>query len=415
MDRSAEIPFMVLPCRICGSSQQVTVLDYGEVALAGALLESPSEFDSEPRAQLTLVVCEECRHLQLRETVDRERLFGRYGWRTGVGMQARRYCAEFARQVTRSSGLAPNSLVLEIASNDGTQLNEFGKLGHRVLGVEPAVNLCPVAEELGVESICSFFDAQVAASIRDSYGQVDLIVAKNVIAHVSQLSSFCEGMRIVLADDGMAVVEFPETRSLFAETQYDQVYHEHIGYHSLTSVVQLAERVGLSVVDVEEVDVHGGSLRCYLAHRSQSEPLSRRGEAILEQERLLLNIEVWLSFGERVRAQAAMLRLELEGAKKADEVVVGYGASGKGQSMIQFCRLTARHIDYIVDVAPHKQGKFTPGSHFPIHSPQVMSSKGVDTLVLFSWNIAEEILAQENSRRREGVGFLHPLPVPHYL
>ena len=402
-------------CRICRSKDHSLILDYGPVALAGGLLSSLEEAENEERYPLTLVFCEACKHVQVREILDPSILFSNYAWETGVGTSIMRYCSEFAQHVADRTNLAQDGFVVEIASNDGTLLNEFKGSGRSVLGVDPARRIAENATARGILTRPEFFNLEVAQSIASDQGPADLIIGRNVLAHVADLHGLVEGVRTILGPGGTAAIEFPYLVPMHKELQYDQVYHEHIGYHGLDSMRRLGEMHTLRVVDVESVPLHGGSIRCYLAHQDDPRQATEQVAEMLAVEEPLLHFEAWAEFGDRVREQKRLLREELTSARARGEVVVGYGASGKGQALIQFCELDESHVNYIVDKAPIKDGKWTPGSHIPIFDPSHMKKAGVDVLLLFSWNLAEEILNQERELHSRGVRFLHPIPVPHYL
>ncbi len=402
-------------CRICRSVNHSLILDYGSVALAGGLLSSLEEAKTEATYPLTLAFCEECKHVQIREILDPSLLFSDYAWETGVGTTNQRYCREFVADVADRTNLPENGFVVEIASNDGTLLHEFKNSGRKVRGVDPARRIAEKATSRGIPTHPTFFGLEVSQQIASQEGLADLIVGRNVLAHVADLHGVMGGIRALLEPGGTAVIEVPHLLRMHEELQYDQVYHEHIGYHSFDSIQRLAAMHHLRAVDVDTIPLHGGSIKSYLVHEDDARRPHPRTQEILSNEKRLLDFEAWGEFGSRVRTQKRLLREELESARQRGDVVVGYGASGKGQALIQFCEIDSREVSYIVDKAPIKHGKWTPGSHIPIFDPSRMKSAGVDVLLLFSWNLAEEILAQERELRSQGVRFLHPIPVPHYL
>jgi 2-polyprenyl-3-methyl-5-hydroxy-6-metoxy-1,4-benzoquinol methylase len=403
-------------CRICGSGEYDTVLEFGDVALADSFLASEREIASEQRYPLTLVLCRECLHVQIKEVLDPALLFSEYVWETGIPASIRGYCRDFAAAVlTRID--APSRRVLEIASNDGTMLKEFQSRGWTVLGVDPARNIAAKANATGIPTVADFFAERVARDILASHGRSDVIVARNVLAHVADLHGLVRGVHLLLAAEGIAVVEVPHLLTTYQELQYDQVFHEHIGYHSLDSIIRLFAMHNLVVVDVEHTWIHGGSLRVYAAHAAAGRQPTTAVADALDQERAagILSREGWKAFGDRARRQKSLLRKELESLRDSGNMVVGYGASGKGQSMIQFCELDRELIGYVADKSTMKIGKLAPGSHIPIVSPEQMRADPVDVVLLFAWNFAQEILEQEADMRGRGVRFLHPIPEPHYL
>lgn len=402
-------------CRICGSEKHSLILDYGNVVLAGRLYASPEEQKTEPTYPLSLVFCEDCKHVQIREIIDPSILFSNYVWETGVGTTIMTYCREFAAEVGARTGLPKDGFVVEIASNDGTLLKEFKASGRRVRGVDPAQRIAEGATSRGIPTHPTFFGLKIAERVLAEEGKADLIVGRNVIAHVADLHGLVGGVRMLLKPGGTAVIECPALLPLYDELQYDQVYHEHIGFHSFDSIERLAAMHGMRAIDVDTVPLHGGSIRCYLVHQDDPRQPTERVHNMRSAEERLLHAEAWREFGDRVREQKRLLQEELLRLRRDGKIVVGYGASGKGQALIQFCELDTNYVNYIVDKAPIKHGKWTPGSVIPIFDPSHMKTAGVDVLLLFSWNLAQEILEQERELHNRGVRFLHPIPVPHYL
>lgn len=403
-------------CRICDSPDYDLVLDFGNVALADSFLPSPDAIPSEKRYPLTLVLCQMCLHLQIKEVLDPKLLFSDYVWETGIPASIQRYCREFADAALQRVG-SKTPRVAEIASNDGTMLKEFKSRGAEVVGIDPAQNIAAKANAAGIPTVADFFCERVAREVLASRGKRDLIIARNVLAHVADLHGLVSGISLLLAEKGVAIIEVPHLLTTYRELQYDQVFHEHIGYHSVDSIIRLFAMHGLEVFDVEHVWIHGGSLRVYAAATSEGRaPTPAVAAALAEEtEAGILDRKGWKAFADRVQRQKRLLREELESLRGAGKMVVGYGASGKGQSMIQFCELDERLVRYVADKSTMKIGKIAPGSHIPIVSPEQMRADPVDVVILFAWNFAQEILEQENVMRQRGVRFLHPIPEPHYL
>ena len=404
-------------CRVCQAPDHDVVLDYGPVVPADAFLRSAEEVADERRYPLTLVLCHQCLHLQILEVLDPALLFVDYVWETGIPASIRQYCREFAdAALARLGGRIPAS-VFEIASNDGTMLKEFQARGSGVLGVDPARNIVQKANAAGVPTIAEFFGERVARDVLARQGQADLVIARNVLAHVADLHGLMAGVRQLLAPEGTAVIEVPHLLDMYRELQYDQVFHEHIGYHSLDSVVRLCAMHDLAVFDVEHQWIHGGTVRAYITHASSGRTPTAAVASMLEEEQAagILGREAWRQFGERAMTQKRLLRAELSKLHAAGKLVVGYGAAAKGMSMIQFCELRQPQIAYIADKSTMKIGKLAPGSHIPIVSPDRMRADPVDVVVVFAWNFAREILEQEQAMRDRGTRFLHPIPEPHYL
>jgi hypothetical protein len=407
----------VYACRVCRATDYDKVLDYGNVVPADAFLASADAAVEEHRYPLTLVLCQRCFHLQLLEVLDPTLLFEDYVWETGIPASIRRYCQEFADAVLMRSQGSSSPSVFEIASNDGTMLKEFRSRGSRLLGVDPARNIAQKANAAGIPTIPDFFGERVARDVLAQHGQWEIVIARNVLAHVADVHGLVAGLKLLLAAQGTAVIEVPHLLDLHRELQYDQVFHEHVGYHSLESIVRLCKMHDLTVFDVEHPWVHGGTVRAYLAHASADRrPTPAVVEMLAEEQAAgILSRQAWQDFGDRARNQKRLLRAELASLRDAGKMIVGYGAAAKGMSMIQFCELDAQLVAYVADKSAMKIGKFAPGSHIPIVSPERMHADPVDVVVVFAWNFAREILEQEQAMRERGVKFLHPIPLPHYL
>jgi novobiocin biosynthesis protein NovU/D-mycarose 3-C-methyltransferase len=404
-------------CRVCQSPDYDLVLDYGQVVPADSFLPPAEAAAHEPRYPLTLVLCQRCLHLQIREVLDPSLLFVDYVWETGIPASIKQYCRELADAVWHRVDGRGTPSVFEIASNDGTLLKEFRSRGSRLLGVDPARNIAQKANAAGIPTIADFFGERVARDVLGQHGHWDVVVARNVLAHVADLHGLVAGLRLLLAPHGTAVIEVPHLLDMYRELQYDQVFHEHIGYHSLDSIIRLCGMHGLAVFDVEHQWIHGGTVRAYVAHAASGRTPSPAVAAMLAEEQAegILDRDAWQHFGDRARTQKRMLRDELSSLRDAGKMVVGYGAAAKGMSMIQFCELDERLVSYVADKSTMKIGKLAPGSHIPIVSPERMRADPVDVVVVFAWNFAREILAQEQALRDRGVRFLHPIPEPHYL
>ena len=395
-------------CRICGSERHSVILDYGRVALAGSLLSSLDEAAGEQKYPLTLVFCEDCKHIQIKEIVDPSLLFTNYAWETGVGTSILAYCRDFAETVAANAHVPRDGFVVEIASNDGTLLAEFARSGRRVLGVDPARRIAEKATARGLPTWPTFFNLPTAERALAEHGPADLIVARNVLAHVADLAGLIDGIRTLLKPAGTAVIEAPSLLPMFHELQYDQVYHEHIGYHSLDSIRRLGEAHGLRLVDAESSPLHGGSIRAYLAHESENRPVSPHvREVLAEEERAgVLQSAGWARFGDRVREQKRLLRAGQRLPAREQQDCRRLRCLGKGPIAHPVLRVLDEHfVSYVVDKAPIKHGKWTPGSHIPIFDPSHMKTAGVDVILLFSWNLAKEILEQEKDLRSRGLRF----------
>lgn len=407
----------VTKCRICGHETLTPILEYGQVALADGFLEALHDLENEPRYALNLCFCENCQHLQIDEMVEPDLLFSDYVYETGVSPSVLEYASEFSSEILARSQNNAKPKVFEVASNDGTVLAEFQKAGCEILGMDPAKNIVEMANARGIRSIANFFNEENARDAAAKYGEWDILLARNVMAHVADLHGFAKGIQVLLKHSGFAVIECPHLLTMYEELQYDQVFHEHIGFHSLDSVRKLFNLFDMEVFDVKQVWIHGGSIRLFLQHRNGPFEINDRVTQLqsLEEEKGLLSIESWLRFAEQIREHKHALLTEITELKKAGKRVAVYGASGKGQSLLQYCGLDHTMIEYVVDKSTMKQGKFTPGTHIPIYAPQHLYRDRPDVILLCAWNFASEIIRQEGAFSDSGGKFLHPLPLPHYL
>jgi SAM-dependent methyltransferase len=291
-------------------------------------------------------------------------------------------------------GLGQRSRVVEIASNDGYLLQYFAERGVPVLGVEPAANVADVAVERGIPTVVDFFGERSAERLAGD-GRADLLIGNNVHAHVPDLNDFVEGLRVMLAPDGVITMEFPHLERLIEERQFDTIYHEHFSYFSLLTAAKVFAAHGLSIWDVEELPTHGGSLRIYAGHagaRPTSEAI--RDLEAREQRAGLAEIESYVAFGEQVQQEKRDILESLIGLKNEGKVIVGYGAPAKGNTLLNFCGIGTDFIDFTVDRNPHKQGHYLPGSHIPIRSPDEIERVRPDVVLILPWNLREEVMEQ---------------------
>jgi hypothetical protein len=319
----------------------------------------------------------------------------------------------YSDMITNRLGLGGNSFVVEVASNDGYLLQHFVKKGIPVLGIEPAANVARVAMEKGIPTLVKFFGAETARELRAEGKQADLVCGANVLAQVPKPNDFVEGLRILLKPAGVVTIEFPHLLRLMAESQFDTIYHEHFSYFSLHSADRIFAAQGLTVFDVDELPTHGGSLRVYVRHAADSsKPVTERVRALRQREieAGLLRIETYGMFGEQVRETKRKLLEFLIGAKRAGKTVVGYGAPGKGNTLLNYCGVRTDFVDFTVDRNPYKQGKFLPGTHIPIHSPDRILQARPDYVLILPWNFKDEIVQQMADVREWGGKFVVPIP-----
>jgi len=398
-------------CRGCGRSGLEIVLDLGQMPLANAILEVADLARPEPRYPLALAYCPDCWLVQITETVAPELLFREYTYFSSVSDEFVEHARAIAERLIAERGLGPGSLVVELASNDGYLLQHYAHAGVPVLGIDPARNVAEVATERGVPTLAEFFTRDLADEMARNGRTADVVHANNVIAHVPDLNGFVAGIARILKPAGVAVIETPYLRELVERLEFDTIYHEHIFYHSLTGLSGVFERNGLSVVDVERIAVHGGSLRVF-AMRSGAAVPSEAVDSLLAEEAAvgLCSPHYYATFADRVEALGRELRTTLTDLRSQGHVVAAYGAAAKGAVLLNAFNLGPDLISFVADLSPHKQGRLMPGVHIPIVAPDQLVAQKPDECLLLAWNFAAEILAQQAQYRRLGGRFIIPGP-----
>ncbi len=403
-------------CRICSTTGLEPILDLGVTALANSFLPPSRIEDPEPLFPLRLVLCPDCGLVQLDEKVPPETMFKHYLYVTGTSDLARSHAQFLASSLSSRFGLRPGDRVFEAASNDGTVLRAFQARGLEVLGIEPAENIAAKAVEDGVPTRCAFFGETTAAQLRDEVGVAKLILARHVLAHVDDQVDFARGLERVLTDDGVAVVECPWLVPFFEKLEYDTVYHEHHCYLSVGVLDRLFQQVGMELIDVTEVAIHGGSILVVAQRRGGPRSRSDSVGQLLQRENDLglRDPSRWATFAAQVAQQRELLRDELNRLQRSGRTLAGYGAPAKGMTLLAYCGIGPDLLPYIVDKSPYKQGLLTPGHHIPVLPAEELLRRRPDVTLLLSWNFADEIFRQQAEYLRRGGQFLLPLPRPHY-
>ncbi|HSH59353.1 MAG TPA: class I SAM-dependent methyltransferase [Acidimicrobiales bacterium] len=400
-------------CRGCGHAGVQTVLSLGEQPLANALLAEDQLDGAEQRYPLDLAFCASCALAQTTVSIPPEELFTDYLYFSSYADAVTSNAKMLVHRVLGRRRLGSDSLVMEVASNDGYLLKHYAQAGIPVLGIDPARNVAADAEAAGVPTLTAFFGHDVAEQLRREGRRADVLHANNVLAHVPDVNGVISGISRVLADDGVAIVETPYVRDLVEKLEFDTIYHEHLFYYSLTSFRSLLNRHGLEVVDAERIPIHGGSLRVYAAD-SGTAAVAPAVDQLLAEERELGMSEIgyFEGFTARVNDLCAKLVELLDGLAADGARIAAYGAAAKGTVLLNAAGVDARRIEFVADRNPHKQGSYMPGVHVPVVGPEAISDRMPDYLLVLAWNFAEEVIGQQSEYAARGGRFIVPVPRP---
>jgi len=400
-------------CRFCQTALRRTFVDLGMSPLCESFLTREQLNQMEPFFPLHAYVCDGCFLVQVEEYVGPERIFSEYAYFSSYSRAWLAHAQSYTDMIVSRLGLDHTSQVIELGSNDGYLLQYFMARGIPVLGVEPAANVAAAAIAKGVPSTVRLFGLETAHELLAEGHHPELIVGNNVLAQVADINGFVAGMKKLLKPGGVITMEFPHLLRLMDENQFDTIYHEHFSYFSLMSTERIFAAHGLTLFDVEELWTHGGSLRIYARHQEdEARSVGPRVGALLAREKAvgLDRPDRYTAFAEQVRETKRRLLEFLIGAKRQGRSIVGYGAPGKGNTLLNYCGIRTDFLDYTVDRNPYKHGRFTPGTHIPIHPPEKILETRPDYVLILPWNLKDEIMEQMAAVQTWGGQFVVPIP-----
>ena len=406
------IKMKTINCRICGWKTGKTFMDLGHTPLSNSYLKK-NMIKNEKKFPLHALICTKCMLVQLEKFENPKKIFSEYAYFSSYSKTWLKHAEEYVNKMTKKLNLNSDHLVIEIASNDGYLLQYFKKYKIPVLGIEPAKNVAKIAQKKKIPTITKFFGTKLAKEMVKSGKQPDLLLGNNVLAHVPKLNDFVEGLKILLKHEGVITLEFPHILQLINKNQFDTIYHEHFSYFSLITLKKLFEMHKLKIFDVEELNTHGGSLRIFVKHKDNNFEKERKSvKKILEKEKIfgLKKISTYTNFSQEVNSIKKELLNFLHKAKKDKKTVVGYGAPAKGNTLLNFCEINFELIDYTVDISPHKQKMYLPGSHILIKNPNEIFKTKPDYVLILPWNLKKEIMVQMKDIHKWGGKFVIPIP-----
>ncbi len=400
-------------CRFCDARLEFTMVDLGKSPLCQSMLAADQLKQMEPFYPLQVYVCGSCSLVQLEEYVSPAEIFSDYNYFSSFSDSWLTHASRYADDMTVRLGLDGNSQVVELASNDGYLLQYFARKGIPVLGVEPAANVAEVAIENGIDTVVEFFDEPTAIGLVDRGIRADLIVGNNVLAQVPDVNTFVAGIARLLAPGGVVTIEFPSLFNLVELNQFDTIYHEHFSYFSFTTAARIFAANGITIFDVEELPTHGGSLRIFgRLDDNETLPVTTRASDMfaIEAAKGVDQLGTYADFGERVERTKRDLLEFLIGARRDGKVVAGYGAPGKGNTLLNYCGIRTDLMAFTVDRSPAKHGRFLPGTHIPVYEPDHIFEVRPDYVLILPWNLRAEISEQLVGIRDWGGQFVVPIP-----
>lgn len=404
--------FKIDKCRICNSKTLNPFLSLGSMPIPNGFLQQGQLKEKETYYPLEACVCNTCWLVQLTHVIPAEIMFKNYLYIPSTSTTMLQHFKTLAEETIRTYNLKSEDLVIDIGSNDGTLLRYFKEQEIKVLGIDPASNLAQVARLKGIDTIDDFFTSSLAKKTVAKYGKAKIITATNVVAHIDNLHDMCKGIDVLLDKDGVFICEFPYLRDLIDKNEFDTIYHEHLSYFSIKPLNVLFGKYHFNIIDIQRTSIHGGSIRVYISRKESKYKQNETVRDFIKQESLkkLDKLSTYEDFARRVKVIKRDLVTYLKKLKKEGKRIVGYGASAKGNVLLNYCNISTDLLDYIVDSISYKQGLFTPGTHIPIYPESRLEKDNPDYVLLLAWNFADEIIRKQLRYRERGGQFIITIP-----
>jgi hypothetical protein len=404
-------------CRTCGSKNLKLILDLGKTALVNDFLKPEEVADYKISLPLRVVLCTDCSLVQLADTVDPKILYSHYAYVTSTSKTMDTHLNKMMTHLLSTARLGSGSKVLEIASNTGVFLKKFKEQGCEVLGIEPAGNIADVALATAIPTRKEFFNSANAKKLKAEWGNADLILGRHVFAHIDDLRDLVAGLAEISHEETLIAFEVPYVVDFFEHTEYDTIYHEHLSYISVRAVEALVKDSAFMLARVDHYPIHGGSIMFHLRHRSsKAKPHASVAQAVEKENEMRLDEPAtWENFAQRVNHIRTELPALLRKLKSQGKRIIGYGASAKGNTLLNTCGITTKELDYIIDNTPFKQNKIAPGSWVPVRPPEMLLNDQPDYALLLAWNFAPEIIKRETIFQKRGGRFIVPIPEPKII
>lgn len=404
-------------CRVCKSHDLTRVFSFGPTPLANAFLNASQIDEGETFYPLDVYFCNNCYFSQLGHAVDSEVLFGNYVYVSSTSKVFVEHFRKFAEDIYQRFKLDKKSLVIDLGSNDGILLKPYLEKGVKVLGIEPAKHIADIAIKEGVDTVKEYFNTDVARKIVKKYGKAKIITATNVFAHIDDIDEVVKGLKIMLDDDGVYIIEAPYLVDFFEKRYFDLVYHEHMSYWSVSPLITFFKRFDMTVFDVQKVSSHGGSIRVFVKKNKGNHKVEKSVSDFLklEKKKKLDKAKTYTEFANLVLENKVKLNKMLADLKMNGKIIAGYGAPAKGNTMLNYFKIGNDIIDYIVDDSPLKQNLYTPGTYIPVVSPKMLKKQKPDYLLILAWNFADSIMNNYSWFKKDGGNFIIPVPTPRVV